>query len=250
MNSSMFAQYRFHWLLLALLAMPVRAATVYWDGGAADIAANGNAVSAGGGGVWDATTLNWDTGAVAHVAWNNDANSNDTASFGGTAGAVTAAVDLVAGRLVFGVANYTLVGSNYNLTLNGTGATITGGKPTTIQGFGTIILGANQTWDTANDSSYAVRLTVTNAAGGAGGVRIVNNNGYNLTLGHSSPSAYVAVYHSITGTGGLVAYSDGGIASAKTILGSSSNSYIGNSVVYGYITIAALKNAGLPGRKE
>jgi autotransporter-associated beta strand protein len=123
-------------LALALLlasASHSPSADRWWDGGSVNIPANGNSASAGGAGTWDTTTLNWDAGAVPHVAWDNAAN--DTAIFGGTAGAVTVATPITVGGVTITTNGYTFsgqtisiatgglftgpAGGNFNLDLNG-----------------------------------------------------------------------------------------------------------------------------------
>ena len=70
---------------------------LFWDGGAADIGTDGNAISAGGTGTWNTTTLNWDSGLGAHVAWDNA--GNDTAVLGGADGTVTLGEPITAGGI-------------------------------------------------------------------------------------------------------------------------------------------------------
>ncbi len=90
-----------------------QAATRYWDGGTTDIATNGNTASAGGVGTWNPTLLNWDAGAVPHVAWSNA--SNDTAVFAGTGAAITVAVPITAGGIALSSAGYTFAGSTVEM---------------------------------------------------------------------------------------------------------------------------------------
>lgn len=106
---------------LGLAAAPASAATLYWDGGTANIAGNGDGASAGGNGTWNTTLTNWDAGTGAHVAWNNA--GSDTAVFAGTAGTVTLGTGITAGGLTFNTAGYTVTGNT--LTLGGTTATVT-----------------------------------------------------------------------------------------------------------------------------
>ena len=70
----------------------------FWDGGNSDIGTDGNAASAGGSGIWDDSTLNWDIGFTSHTAWFNTASS--TANFGGTSGTVTLGADMDVGTLI------------------------------------------------------------------------------------------------------------------------------------------------------
>ncbi|MBN8459109.1 MAG: autotransporter-associated beta strand repeat-containing protein [Verrucomicrobia bacterium] len=109
--------------LSSLLAMP--ASILYWDGGTANIGTNGDGISAGGTGTWSTAIANWDVGATAHVAWDNTANANDTAYFGGAAGTVTLGTAISANSLLFmhTSSTYTLSGSNA-LTLSGTAPSI------------------------------------------------------------------------------------------------------------------------------
>ena len=74
--------------IAALLAgASANAATLFYDGGNVNIAANGNGASGGTAGTWNTALLNWDQGnALAHVAWSN--LFTDTAHFAGTGAAV------------------------------------------------------------------------------------------------------------------------------------------------------------------
>ena len=199
-------------LLETVMTAPLAAASLYWDGGTADISGNGNSASAGGTGTWDNTIQNWDKGAVAHAAWSNTTNAADTATFAGTVGTVTAGSDLVAGKLAVTGA-YVFAGGSHNLTLTGTGTTINGG---TLGGFNTITLGAAQTW----------------AAAVSGGT--VVNAGYALTLSSGSVTSV------ISGTGGLT------LTGATVTLGGSNN-YTGVTAINTSVTVAAIpfQNAGV-----
>lgn len=80
------------------------AATLYWDGGTANIATAGNAASnPGANGSWDSGggtgIKNWDVApsGSAHVAWSN--SFSDTASFGGAAKTVTVSGTVQVGTL-------------------------------------------------------------------------------------------------------------------------------------------------------
>ena len=116
---------RLSFVLAALLAAPCAlAASLYWDGGTADILSDGNGASGGGAGAWNTTIKNWDAGAAPHVAWNNTANAGDTAVFAGAAGTVALGTDINLGGLNFtGTSgSYTLSGNTLNFAA---GATIT-----------------------------------------------------------------------------------------------------------------------------
>ncbi|MCX6872318.1 MAG: autotransporter-associated beta strand repeat-containing protein [Verrucomicrobia bacterium] len=108
--------------MVLLAAGPVQAGTLWWDGGTADIGANGDGLSAGGGGTWIATLMTWDQGAaMPHVAWNNA--TNDTAVFGGSGGTVALETDITLGGLQFeGASSTTIAGGTLNF---GPGGTIT-----------------------------------------------------------------------------------------------------------------------------
>jgi autotransporter-associated beta strand protein len=72
--------------LLALATLPLcsaGAADLYWDGGTANIATNGDGISTYTGGTWSTGISNWDVGSgVAHAAWDN--GTLNSAIFGGT----------------------------------------------------------------------------------------------------------------------------------------------------------------------
>lgn len=94
-------------LAILSLANPTFAQTLYWDGGASNIATNGDGISQGGVGTWNATIQNWDQGSVPHIAWPGSAD----AYFGATgiavgAGLVTVTVPIVANSLAVMATNY------------------------------------------------------------------------------------------------------------------------------------------------
>ena len=92
--------------IAALLAgVTSQAATLFYDGTNANVAGNGNGASAGTAGTWNTTILNWDIGAVAHVAWSN--SFADTATFGGTGAAVTVGGTVRVGTLNIASNSYT-----------------------------------------------------------------------------------------------------------------------------------------------
>jgi fibronectin-binding autotransporter adhesin len=118
------------WALVCAMAIVIapaaQAATLYWDGGSTNQTANGNNVSEGGAGTWNTTLLNWDAGAVPHVAWNNA--NNDTALFAGTAGIVTLGEGITVGGLIFNTASYTV--TNNTLTFGAAGSINNAGAAT------------------------------------------------------------------------------------------------------------------------
>ena len=110
--------------LLALAATPTQAATRYWDGGSADIAATGDGGSDGGGGTWNTTLKNWDQGnGLAHVAWVNGSNEAEIDS---ATSSITLGSNITLGGITqkAGASGATInAGSGpYTLTLNITGA--------------------------------------------------------------------------------------------------------------------------------
>ena len=132
--------------MLVYTAVSSMAGNVYWDGGSVNIGVDGNSASAGGNGTWDITTLNWDAGAVPHVAWNNA--NNDTAVFGGTAGTVTNQ-GVTVGGLTFTAANYVIKSNTVTFGAAGTisntaevtiSSVLAGAGPVTKTGAGVLLL--------------------------------------------------------------------------------------------------------------
>ena len=130
-------------------ALAAQATTQYWDGGNADIAANGNGISAGTAGTWNTTLLNWDRGiGLAHAAWNSAAP--DAAVFGGMPGLVAFGSSITASSVTLNAGGYIFDTSTNTLTL----ATLAGSGPLTKTGAGTIAL--------SGVSPYTGTLTVNN----------------------------------------------------------------------------------------
>ena len=134
------------------LALPVQAASYFWDGTSTTADADG------GSGTWDTTSTNWDTLATAgaDIAWPSSGTDND-AVFGGTAGTVTVdAGGVIANDITFNTANYILQGGK--ISLNGTTPTISNAVAATINseiagtaglvksGAGTLTLGGANTY--------------------------------------------------------------------------------------------------------
>lgn len=115
-------------LSLSLAPLCTQAGTLWFDGtGNAD---PGDGASSGLGGSWNTTTTNWDVGfGLPHVAWDNTANSGDTAAFGnlGNSAATVTVGTVSAGGLDFSstgggtTTRWTLSGGALTL---GSGATI------------------------------------------------------------------------------------------------------------------------------
>lgn len=129
----------------------ISAASLFWDGGAADIAANGDGTSAGSAGTWDTSLLNWDQGTgLAHIAWPN-ASSPD-AVFAGTAGTVTLGEAITAGNLSVSTTGYTFAtAAGAPLTLSN-GITITNSFAT-ISGAGGLVISGPQTFSVTGSTS-------------------------------------------------------------------------------------------------
>ena len=119
---------------LSAFASMAQAATRYWDGGTADIAALGDGGSDGASGTWNTTLKNWDQGnGLPHVAWVNGSN---VAEINGPSQTLTLGANIVLGGIVqkSGGSFVAIVGSGSNtLTLNVTGANtfLAAANPTT-----------------------------------------------------------------------------------------------------------------------
>src|ERR1700759_2170242 len=90
-------------LTVVLLGISAASAqtTLFWDG-------DGTGTVGGGVGTWNTSGLNWSTtsGGSTYQAWNNA--NNDSAEFGGTAGAVTVGANVTVNSLTFDVGGYSL----------------------------------------------------------------------------------------------------------------------------------------------
>ena len=151
--------------------------SLYWDGGSAHIAGNGDGASAGGSGTWNTNLQNWDLGAdYPHVAWYNP--NNDTAVFGGTAGTVTLGTDITVGGLTF-TAAYTL-----------TGGTVTFGAPGTISNSADVTIASALAGAQPITKSGAGTLTLSGANANFSGDLVINGGTMvNANVGHSAQEA-------------------------------------------------------------
>jgi fibronectin-binding autotransporter adhesin len=161
----------------------------WWEGGTADVGGDGDAVSTGGAGTWDATTKNWDAGvAVAHTNWNNAAT--DVAYIYGTPGTITLAEDITLGGIYLDADadGYVIAGNALNFAADSTieyydtmtiASDIVGSPDIIIGGYKTLVLSGN---------SVAIDQ--------------VSNGGY-VTLGGS-------------GTGSVVAFNPGNLRPTVT----------------------------------
>lgn len=119
-----------HFLTIAassLLAMSSAHAAdaLTWDTAPGTVG-SGDSTVTGGAGTWSTDTANgnWTTDAGANnIAWDNTANANDTAIFGGTAGAITLGTNITVGGLTFNTNNYSILAGN-TLTISGASAPI------------------------------------------------------------------------------------------------------------------------------
>jgi fibronectin-binding autotransporter adhesin len=110
-----------------------------WDGGAVDIAGNGNTSSDGGTGTWDAAIKNWDIGNTPYVAWGN--TSADKAVFGGVAGTVTLGANMNIGEMEISLPSNTGTGYFIGEATEDNTLTFAGTKTITATATGT---GTNQ----------------------------------------------------------------------------------------------------------
>lgn len=107
------------WLVIAIFAAndaPAVAADLFWDGGAVNIAGNGDGVSQGGAGVWNNTISNWDAGSgIPHVAWNG----TNTAVFGGAGGVVTLGAAITTAGILDTATNDVTIAGAFDFAING-----------------------------------------------------------------------------------------------------------------------------------
>lgn len=126
------------------------AASLYWDGGTSSIVTDGDGASAGGAGIWDLTTQNWDSGPSPHVAWAQGSE----VTLGGTGGVVTLAANISAGSL-------SIMANGYNIaTTAGPGITVAGTITNTV-GLSTITGSGGITLQQATTFEIAGGLGIT-----------------------------------------------------------------------------------------
>ena len=171
------------WSPEAVFMTPGWATTsLYWDGGTADLAGNGNGASQGGDGTWNTAIQNWDLGsAYPHVAWYNP--NNDMAVFGGTGGTVTLGT-VAAGSVTFTNGAYTLTGGSLalssNLTVGATSGNVTLSTPVSgsggmvKNGNGNLTVNANNTYSggTVLNAGQLTMNTLMNGALGTGPITL------------------------------------------------------------------------------
>ena len=200
-------------VLLAFASASISRAqtTLYWD-------VNGPTPGTGGTGNWAPAAGNFwransDTGAL--TAWSN-ANPDDYAIFGGTAGTVTVNANTDVARMTFLVSGYTIARSAGTFTLTTVGTIDTGGYSATISapmagtvgltkiGAGTLTLSGVNTYTGLTTINVGTLLlgasnvfANTSTLSVAGGV--LNINSRNDTVGAVTLSS-----GSITGTTGIL----------------------------------------------
>ncbi len=234
-------------VVLALAAMlgaggnaPAQAANRWWDGGTADILTDGNGLSGGTAGNWNETLLNWDAGAVPHVAWVN--SNNDTAIFGGTAGTVTLTAPVTVGGLQFSTTAYTLTGDTLTFgagdnsivlnniaavtrtdTVAGSGnVTLTAANPATA---GTLTLNGTSTvgWSGTTTINPAATLSISGLNQGLLNTTGITLNGGGITLTYADDVAQddldrVNDGAGITANSGTITYTTTTAGSTKTFI--------------------------------
>jgi autotransporter-associated beta strand protein len=269
------------WSAVANAMTPGWATTsLFWDGGTAHIAGNGNGASQGGSGTWNTAIQNWDLGAdYPHVAWYNP--NNDTAVFGGTAGTVTLGTNITVGGLTF-TAAYTLMGGTVTFGAPGTisnpanvtiASALAGTGPIIKSGAGTLTLSGSNTFSggvvvnagslsvsaTSNLSSGSITFdgsaTVYSSNGGLNGAwPITLNNGAIATFtGQGSQWDYqFFTTGAVTGDGGIYSVSSGGNSGGASLkLRSTANSftgpiYIGSASKNGLVYVNSLADSASP----
>ncbi|MHA3772945.1 beta strand repeat-containing protein [Verrucomicrobiota bacterium sgz303538] len=250
--------------LSAIFGLVVSAdAALFWDGGATDIAGDGDSASAGGTGTWDLTIKNWDAGAVPHVAWTN---GND-AVFGGTGGTVTVGTSLSAGNISFTSTGYTIATTSGALTLTGGVTNVTGLN--TISDVGGLNLSGAQAFDVTGglvvSTAISGSATITKSGSGMLGFSGANTGftgKINITAGRfglngdaalgAVPGALVA--DSLTINGGILTdgiptnangttFSNGGVytinANRGVVIGN-----LGGTIQVGYNAAGRITIAG------
>ncbi len=162
---------------------------------AADLTWDGNVDSD-----WDTSTANW-----SGSTWNNA--TPDDATFGATAtaGTVTLTENITAGNITFDVDGYTIDTTNGNLTItNG----ITANGNATISGANEIILGGDNTWDTASGKTLTVSSVISGGQAltksGAGTLNLSGTNSYTGTTTISAGTVVLAGGNAIADSGAVV----------------------------------------------
>lgn len=182
--------------------------TRWFDGGAVDIAGNGNSASTGGAGTWDTTILNWDAGAVSRVAWDN-ANADNAVIAG--SGTLTVGVPVTVGSLTLSYTSGTRTVSGSTLTIN---SGISFGSAAGLTWTAPVILGGSQTWSLGGSNSTAKSIT--------GGTDL---NSHELAWNTSITGNGTPTHSNITGNGSIIKNGAGSLSLSGT------NTYTGSTTV-------------------
>jgi len=146
-------------------------ADVIWDLSPGTVGPGDSAIT-GGAGTWNTANGNWTTDAGANnIAWDN--LNNDTAVFGGTAGAVNLLSNVSVGGLKFNTTGYSITSAANTITFGvdgtiftNTGVTATIGQKVlsgsaTVEktGSGILTLGNNLSTDTTTNFTGALKIS-------------------------------------------------------------------------------------------
>ncbi len=166
------------------------AAILHWD-------ANGKTAGTGGSSTWNSTTQSRfsNSAGTTFVHWvDSTADSDHTASFGGTAGTVTVSGGVTASGLNFTTTGYALSGSSITLTGTDPSISVSSGTATinsalagsaglVKSGNGTLAIGGTNTYSgTTNIQVGIVRVSGGNALPNSGAVILTNTSGAALEL--------------------------------------------------------------------
>ncbi len=149
-----------------------------WDGGAVDIAGNGNTGSNGGAGTWDATIKNWDIGNTLYAAWGN--TSADKAVFGGVAGTVTLGANMTIGEMEISLPSNTGTGYFIGDAAEDNTLTFAGNKTITVTATGT---GTNQDATIRAGISGSPNLNIAGRVDNNSSFSLLPTSSVTMTLG-------------------------------------------------------------------
>lgn len=161
-----------------LLAVALLTTDQCGSASAVDFFWSADGATQGGVGTWNTTNARFGASAAGPftTVWNNVANANDTAVFGGTAGAVTVGASITVNSLTFNTGGYSLAagstitfaGANPTITVNVTGtpnttisAVYTGTSQITKMGTGRLELNASTN---TNAGGYKIQEGFINLA--------------------------------------------------------------------------------------
>jgi fibronectin-binding autotransporter adhesin len=213
-------------LTLALSAVPVLAASLYWDGN--DTTANAD----GGAGVWDTSTTNWDTVTTSGTdsAWTTLGNT-DVANFGGGGGTVTLGANLgptgaYPNAINVTAGNYVIDQAGFDLSFRGTAITVSAGATLEIKG-GTIPLLSNGSLSVSSTNA----LKISSKISGTTGVTVTKIGGGDVTLTNDTNDFTGNLFGQNGGNLYISSIKNSGVASAAGA-GSIVGTGINNAIVY------------------